>query len=159
MKPQLLDLEAIRKEIEYEWNDETLRYLQERLEHWIACYKEAIRGKNDKGKDVVILPLSVKEDVWCDIFTDVVITVKNRVINKVKEQIKSACEFFLRYKDNPEKFLDEHPEYTEEVCEKCGHPYVIYEDLFNDWLFKLVFKPVLDKNFDKENDEEKGGKK
>ena len=62
----------------------------------------------------------------------------------IRQQIKSACEFYFQYKNNPEKFLDEHPEYTEEVCEKCGHPYVIYEDLFNDWLFKLVFKSVLE---------------
>ena len=70
--------------------------------------------------------------------------IRDILIDEIKQRLKSACEFWLKYKDKPEKFLDEHPEYTEEVCEKCGHPYVIYEDLFNDWLFKLVFKPVLE---------------
>lgn len=68
----------------------------------------------------------------------------DKLKNEIKQRLKSACELYLQYKDKPEKFLDEHPEYTEEVCEKCGHPYVIYEDLFNDWLFHFVFKSVLE---------------
>ncbi|MGQ4892954.1 MAG: hypothetical protein ACP6IP_10815 [Candidatus Njordarchaeia archaeon] len=32
-----------------------------------------------------------------------------------KESIKSACEFYLRYKDNPELLIKEHPEYKKEI--------------------------------------------
>jgi len=36
-------------------------------------------------------------------------------LSRIKQRIKSACEFYLRYKDNPELLIKEHPEYKEEI--------------------------------------------
>ena len=98
-----------------------------RVVEWFEGYPASRKRHNFNSREDLLVDLP--EAYWKD---DII------------QRLKSACELYLQYKDNPEKFLDEHPEYTEEVCEKCGHPYVIYEDLFNDWLFKLVFKPVLE---------------
>jgi hypothetical protein len=80
------------------------------------------------------------------------------------EDVESACEFYLRYKDDPELLIKEHPEYEEElddyfetITDDCNNR--IYtnwkEDLntytfggsvideFNEWLFKLAFKDVI----------------
>jgi len=153
MKPEPLDLKEIEREIEYEWNDEATSYLQKKLEYWVGCYegeKHAVFFSNFIGKDVVILPLSVKEDVWCDIFTDVVKTIKKRVMKKIKQQIKSACEFYLRYKDNPELLIKEHPKCEDEVVSMCFAGWddyyrrnLIVTTEYNEWLFKLAFKDVL----------------
>jgi len=39
----------------------------------------------------------------------------NHWIPEIKQHIKSACEFCLRYKDNPELLVKEYPEYKEDV--------------------------------------------
>jgi len=93
-------------------------------------------------------------------------------------RIIKACEFFLRYKDNPELLIKEHPEFKEEV-ERIKNRYfgyletlkknypepvkiendcitiitgLIKEEIsisrayltdYNEWLFKLAFKGVL----------------
>ena len=89
----------------------------------------------------------------------------------VIEDIKSACEFYLRYKDNPELLIKNFPEYKIELA-KIGleeleiiqlrysqfkHPRIFigmpegaYINLkqvseYNEWLFKLAFKDVLEK--------------
>jgi len=47
------------------------------------------------------------------------------------KDIKSACDFYLRYRSNPELMWKEHPEYR-------------YNELgYNDWLFKLAFKDIF----------------
>jgi len=52
----------------------------------------------------------------------------------LKQRIKSACEFYLRYKDKLELLEKEHPNLVE------------YDKnmKYNDWLFKLAFKDVLE---------------
>jgi len=72
----------------------------------------------------------------------------------VIEDIKSACEFYLRYKDNPELLLEEYPEYEEKVkeIEKEAYQKEFYMEFvknyflekYNEWLFKLAFKDVLE---------------
>ena len=47
---------------------------------------------------------------------------------KVKQRINSACEFYLKYKDNPELLV--------KIKIKNVNAY-------NEWLFKLAFKEVL----------------
>ena len=33
----------------------------------------------------------------------------------IKQRLKSACEFYLRYKDNPELLMKEYPEYKNTI--------------------------------------------
>jgi len=87
--------------------------------------------------------------------------MKNAIIRK-KQQIKwilehylkSACEFYLRYKDKPKLLILERPKYKEEVekmitnlvTEEFMEDYEVLSK-YNSWLFKLAFKDVLcDKN-------------
>jgi len=65
---------------------------------------------------------------------------------EIKQRIKSACDFYLRYKDNPDLFGAEHPEYFEEML---GYAILTNRSRFkptkkyNTWLFKLAFKDVI----------------
>lgn len=85
---------------------------------------------------------------------------------EIKQRIKSACEFYLRYKDRPDLLLSEHPEYKKEVKGLNEIKDATLIDLFriakeednmnlgmsilgllndyNDWLFKLAFKDILE---------------
>ena len=54
------------------------------------------------------------------------------------EDIKSACEFYLRYKNNWTLFSKEQPELANKFTYS---EYDIME--FNNWLFKLAFKGVI----------------
>jgi len=67
--------------------------------------------------------------------------------------IKSACEFYLRYEDNPELLLKEYPSYKKNIV-KCGFKIkgkLVYLDettapeKYNEGLFKLAFKDVIGK--------------
>ena len=84
--------------------------------------------------------------------------------------VKSACEFYLRYKDNPRLFVKRFPELKKEVekivpiepneeekrlVEKGIIPpktmdlilkvkAALYRDVFNEWLFKFAFKDVFE---------------
>ena len=57
------------------------------------------------------------------------------------EKIKRACEFFLRYKDNPELLIKEHPEYKEAV-EKIRKKYLTITNI----LLKLKHPDVKIEN-------------
>ena len=62
-----------------------------------------------------------------------------------KEDIKSACEFYLRYKDKPELLVKEHPELS--ISEE-HFPYPLKKismpiKHYNKWLFKLTFKDIF----------------
>ena len=41
--------------------------------------------------------------------------IDKSIRKELKQRIKSACEFYLRYKDKPELLMKEHPEYKKEV--------------------------------------------
>ncbi len=85
----------------------------------------------------------------------------------IKRCFRVACEFYLRYKDNPELLMREKSEiylHLREICPSyegnggckvdhtvCRFPACVWfswrsVDLrkYNDWLFKLAFKSVLD---------------
>ena len=75
-------------------------------------------------------------------------------VRKSFERVKSACEFYLRYKDNPELLIEEHPEYEEELMNQFLFKYrntldrlteiqTFYKWKYQEWLFKQVFKEVL----------------
>jgi len=75
-------------------------------------------------------------------------------IKEIKQRIKSACNFYLRYKDNPELLIKEHPEYEAEFINSdfklVRFPLPPMEtaffieledgelDKYNTWLFKLA---------------------
>ena len=79
--------------------------------------------------------------------------------NYIKQCIKSACEFYLRYKDKPELLKKEHSEFKEEVEKFIIKKHPILQNIFdytafnlreyNKWLFKLAFKSVFE---EKENE-------
>jgi len=73
-----------------------------------------------------------------------------RLIAEIKQRIKEACEFYLRYRDKPELFAKEREEhevrqYIREVEKILDHKnfYWVMGKLakfeYNDWLFRLAF--------------------
>ena len=81
---------------------------------------------------------------------------RNRIMKAVKElikqQIKKACECYLRYRNDPYTFFDEFPEKFELFKKESGTnfmPETHYEMLdYNKWLFELVFKFVFEEGED-----------
>ena len=74
-------------------------------------------------------------------------------INKTKQYLKSACMFWLKYKDNPVLLCREKPEYKKEFepfatafksSSFSSQKLKWILGRYNDWLFKLVFKSVLE---------------
>jgi len=78
--------------------------------------------------------------------------IAERVIELIKQHIKSACEFFLRYKGNPSLLIMERPELKEEVENMFLDRYSTAKygvnvwrlEQYNEWLFKLAFKDVFE---------------
>ena len=75
--------------------------------------------------------------------------VRGKLLFDYKD-IKSACEFWLRYKDNPELLIKEHSEYEKEVSnikEFSDKAFFREKKMrkYNEWLFRLAFKEVLEK--------------
>jgi len=82
-----------------------------------------------------------------------------QLVNYFKYKLKSACEFYLRYKDKPKLLIKEHPEYEAEFINSdfklVRFPlppmktafFIELEDgeldKYNDWLFKLAFKDIF----------------
>ena len=73
-------------------------------------------------------------------------------LTEIKQRIKSACEFYLRYRNLPSLLISENPEYehslremmeTRKEREKNGDENLDFYDEYNDWLFKLAFKDVF----------------
>jgi len=107
-------------------------------------------------------------DEWIDIFKDFEnidneLEILELIIEEVRQRIKSACNFYLRYKDNPELLIDELYYYTNQYSDtykklkleikkwinKIKESYEDSEmyDKYNEWLFRLAFKSTLgDKN-------------
>jgi len=75
------------------------------------------------------------------------------------ERVKKACDFYLKYKDKPQRFLDDNPDYKKELIDNCsvfthlicygeveriltneGNSLFIVKECYRRWLFKLAFK-------------------
>ena len=77
---------------------------------------------------------------------DCIFSLLDEFKDDIKNQIKSACEFYLKYKDKPDAFSKEqfplrwkfYPKTWRYVL-KEGDGYIDY----NNWLFKEAFKSVL----------------
>ena len=70
-------------------------------------------------------------------------------IEFIKQRIKSACEFYLRYKDKPYLLIKEYPKYEKEVKQFETSDGIAVDGegfYYNKWLFKLAFKDVLGEN-------------
>ena len=82
---------------------------------------------------------------------------KDVLRQEIIQRIKSACEFYLRYKDEPDLLIKEHPKYKKELNEIIkifNKEFSIaieflsldkieirehFLPIYNDWLFKLTF--------------------
>jgi len=81
--------------------------------------------------------------------------VTSRIMLLMRQSIKDACEFYLKYKDNPELFIKEFPMYKSEFVRKCltinlpeerlwlSDGTVADKNKYNEWLFKLAFKDFI----------------
>jgi len=65
---------------------------------------------------------------------------------EIKQRIKSACEFYLKYKDKPKQLIIDYPEYEEEVKRFMKGMFIspIAIIKYNEWLFRLAFKDVME---------------
>ena len=63
------------------------------------------------------------------------------------KDIKSACDFYLRYKNNPELFekeiLSKEPQRYEDIINKLRNEWYNWEEHYDKWLFNLAFKDIL----------------
>ena len=71
------------------------------------------------------------------------------ILKIVKQRTKSACEFYLRYKDRPDLFEKEQKNLIDYDCRyDWDHTFVILKGnraiKYKEWLFKLAFKAVLE---------------
>jgi len=66
----------------------------------------------------------------------------DKTIKEIKQCIKSACVFYLRYMDNPELLFKEQKEYWKKY--KHHLKFGKTADNYEEWLFKLAFKDVLE---------------
>ena len=82
----------------------------------------------------------------------------NEVIDKIKQKVKSACEFYLRYKNEPVLLVEDFPELERDVVLNSivnlggkGENFFfkneglrkISLEKYNEWLFRLAFRDVL----------------
>jgi len=113
-KPQSLDLEGIKKNI------------------IDRVYKETIyeNGKKFyKSKKEIPDPIIIALDICFD---------------EIKQRLKSACEFYLRYKDKPELLEKENHKLWVKISNENRITTGKVTDQYNEWLFKLAFKDVLE---------------
>ena len=92
---------------------------------------------------------------------EIMYVLLKKLVPFIKQRIKSACEFYLRYKDNPILFWKEQEKYKKQFKKKFGNvviageemrPFNDWKNQYNKWLFKLAFKSIFE---EKENELEK----
>ena len=83
---------------------------------------------------------------------DCIFSLLGEFKDEIKGQIKSACEFYLRYIYNPWLLWEERHEFRSEKLREFMRDIVENEDTaiedsamskYNEWLFKEAFKSVL----------------
>jgi len=76
---------------------------------------------------------------------DCIFSLLSEFKDEIKQRIKSACEFYLKYKDNPELFSKEQYKIKWERYRDIGCLVWVKKMWinYNEWLFKLAFKEVL----------------
>jgi len=138
MKPQPLDLEELKKDmypkdIFPEITNNEWKKINELLQKELGFPLDRVAG-------------NINRMMW------------NNMSEWFIERIKSACEFYLRYKDNSELLIKEHPELKSELDKNYENysmatmkaVFGIYADKvkivkeeYNEWLFKLAFRGVV----------------
>jgi len=93
---------------------------------------------NEKPLDLENLEKWIDSNILDDSY------LRELLIKEIKQRIKEACKFYLRYKDHPKLLVKEHPEYKKEFDKFFTSYYKIFYE-YNKWLFKLTFKPVFEK--------------
>ena len=81
----------------------------------------------------------VKRDFECELLREL----------EIKQRLKSACEFYMKYMNSPEELYDDELnlrcedlfEFIKEIENSTNECCILVE--FNEWLFRLVFKDVL----------------
>ncbi len=71
-----------------------------------------------------------------------IIQKKQRIERILEYHIKSACEFYLRYRNNPDLFVRERVLYRN-VIPRLREEWHNWEEQYDKWLFKLAFRSVL----------------
>ena len=137
-----LDLEEIRKKL-----DEKIFEVDQVID-W------KIEPKGDLSEEEVreILKRDVK------IFSRVDYAIEWRdaeeLLEEIKQRIKAACEFYLRYKDKPELLIKNHYPLLKSMEKKDKWAFLLLfaipqkikiknTDAYNKWIFKLAFKDVF----------------
>ena len=72
-----------------------------------------------------------------------IIQKKQRIKQILEYHIKSACEFYLRYRNNPDLFARERLLYRN-VIPKLRKEWHNWEEQYDKWLFKLAFRDILE---------------
>jgi len=71
----------------------------------------------------------------------------NHVISKVREHLNIAFGTYQKYKDNPDKFKYDFPEFLGDLAlfwnDEDGYSGYWEIKEYNDWLFRLVFQDVI----------------
>ena len=62
---------------------------------------------------------------------------------EIKQRIKLACEFYMKYMNKPELLIREHPKYRDEVDKMFSDSGITFVARYNRWLFKLTFKDII----------------
>ena len=87
---------------------------------------------------------------------DCIFSLLDEFKDDIKNQIKSACEFYLKYKDKPKLLGRDYPLFIDKIDEIYRRhieaeealgpnlrPNNTFIDEYNEWLFKEAFKSVL----------------
>jgi len=130
----------------------------------------------DIEKEILIEWFGVNNLEWVDecpkdeLLKEDVYGIIQVTINKIKRRIKSACEFYLRYKDKPELLVEEYPKLLEKMIREHSLTQLIKKNIekikvidgsiiaflkdksglsfskkdYNEWLFRLAFEDVLE---------------
>ena len=76
------------------------------------------------------------------------------LLKKISERVRSACEFYLKYKDDPMLLLNEYRDKYEEIKVPEGVEFYppgvvkcVDTKKYNAWLFKLAFKDIFKEEF------------
>jgi len=84
--------------------------------------------------------------------------ISKKAFEDLRQRIRSSCEFFMEYYDNPKLLAQDFPELKEEIEKAGGHKlpetdnvaeHFVFDkhfdyDSYNVWLFKLAFHDVFE---------------
>jgi len=94
----------------------------------------------DKPIELLLKTLDNKDNVFTQRETlALFLDLFNNVMDEIKQRIKSACEFYLKYENKPTLLWRERKELV-----KKHRKFLSDLDDYNKWLFKLAFSRTQD---------------